>query len=232
MSRIDTLLRDAAASVEYPAAPDLATPVLRRINAERPTRSRIGARRLAVAAALAVVVVAVVPGLRTQVAAWLGLRGVQVVETGPLLDAAGRFDLGEPVSVEEAATRAGFTPTVLPELGTPDQVFERDGQIWMLYGASDRLPETLEPGVGAMVTQFLNDEGPGVVKNITGVDAEYLAVGPWVGLWVEGPHELLLPGEGVIGRVAGNTLLWDTDDRTFRLETALERNAALAIASS
>ena len=53
--------------------------------------------------------------------------------------------------------------------------------------------------------------------------------------WVTGPHELdLVTGEGTYARyrVAGNVLVWKSGDVVMRLETTLDRAAAIRIAES
>ncbi len=55
------------------------------------------------------------------------------------------------------------------------------------------------------------------------------------GLWLPGPHELVLPdadGSAVGGRSAGNTLLWEQGGLTIRIETALTKAEAVAIAET
>jgi hypothetical protein len=123
-----------------------------------------------------------------------------------------------------------------PEIGLPDRQFvDAGGRVWLLYSARPGLPETQIPGVGMIVTQFRPDS-PGITKRIFAGDAEFVETDDIFGLWLEGPHEVLLPeadGSAVDGRSAGNTLLWEhSDELTIRIETALSKAEAVAIAET
>ena len=58
--------------------------------------------------------------------------------------------------------------------------------------------------------------------------------GYWIADW---PHSVVVdppankPG-GMTARLAGNTLLWTVGDVTYRLESALDRDAAIALAET
>ena len=279
MIDIDRALHDLADRMEYPETPDLTDSVLRSITAE-PTRTRRAAWRptvVKVGAALAVVmlVVALIPAAREEVASWLGLRGVTIVDapatTAPpapttALPPSTTFDLppttvglppttvglppttvgsglgigldlGEQTTLEEAAALVGFEPLIPSALGQPDAVFADEGRLWMLYVPRPGLPETAAPGVGAIVTQFPFATAPGLTKSVIGGAAggTFIEVAGEFGVWLEGPHELILPdldGSGVQGRSAGNTLLWERGQLTLRLEVALPLSDAVEIAVS
>lgn len=232
MIDIDQRLRRLAETTDYPPTPSLAEQVILTLDRPGPRRSAspIG-RRVAALAAAVIVVVVLVPGLRHEVAGWLGLRQVTLVDAPALLDAGSRLDLGDPVTLERAAQLAGFTPVLSPELGDPDAVFVVDGQVWMLHEARAGLPEGRLPGIGAVVTQIPLDAG-GIVKNAGGAnELEFFEIEGAFGVWIEGPHELVIPGiKGTAGRTAGNTLLWETDTITFRLEAELDRVEAIEVA--
>lgn len=232
MNDIDRQLRRLAERTSYPADPDLTDRVMHRIERSERSRSSWGRRLVAVAAAIVVVVV-LVPGLRHEVAGWLGLRQVTLVDAPALLDAGDRLDLGTPVTLERAAELAGFTPVLSPDLGAPDAVFVVDRQVWMLHEARADLPEGALPGIGAVVTQIPLDAG-GIVKSaLAENELAFFETDGLFGVWIEGPHELQIPGiGGTAGRLAGNTLLWETDTFTFRLEAAIDRARALDLARS
>ncbi|MEE8331861.1 MAG: hypothetical protein V3R84_08820 [Acidimicrobiia bacterium] len=121
-------------------------------------------------------------------------------------------------------------------LGQPDREFvDKGGRAWMLYGSQRGLPEMQLPGLGMIVTQFEADSS-GILKQISAGDIEFIELGDGVlGLWLPGPHQLVLPdadGSAVDGRSAGNTLLWEQGGLTLRLESALSRDQAIAIAET
>ena len=63
-------------------------------------------------------------------------------------------------------------------------------------------------------------------------------VGGEAGWWIDGtPHQLVYldPNGEVVSdsrRTVGDTLLWTRGDMTFRMETTLERGAAIALAET
>ena len=187
-------------------------------------------------AAITAVVVAVVPGFRQEVAGWLGLRGVSLVDTPGLLEAADVLDLGNPLSLDDAIAETGFRPLIPSELGTPDAVFTIAGQIWMLYEPGPSLTPLSLDGVGAVVVEFETGEGPGLIKTVASSEqGVFFELDGDVALWIEGPHEVgvLDPGGQLAGgRAADNTLLWMRSDLTLRLETTLSRDQAVVIARS
>ena len=123
MPELERELRDLAVALDWPATPDLAPAVRRRI-AEEPAPRRAGARPAALVVALAVLAVAVgavlaVPSARTAVLEWLGLRGVTVerVETLPTApEKPDELGVGELVSADEASV-AGGLPVARPHAG-------------------------------------------------------------------------------------------------------------------
>ena len=94
--------------------------------------------------------------------------------------------------------------------------------------------------MGAVLTEFraqLEDEF--ILKKLpgAGVDVELVTVDGSEGYWIEGPHSVgYVDSEGEFRedgpRLAGNTLIWVEGGVTYRLESALDKDAALALASS
>jgi hypothetical protein len=143
--------------------------------------------------------------------------------------------LGQEIVSLTVASVAGFEP-LYPSLGLPDREFvDAQGRAWMLYSARPGLPETAVDGVGMIVTEFPFDS-PGITKRIAPEGVGFVDFGDGLyGIWVPGPHDLeLLEADGSVvdGRSAGNTLLWEQGELTVRMETALSRQEAIAIAES
>ena len=152
---------------------------------------------------------------------------------------------GTPVSLAEAQARVTFPIRLpsLPALGTPDVVAvgtpPPGGQVSLAYGPRPGVPEARQSGVGLLVTQFRGEFQPYLEKGLLrGSRVEQVSVAGARGYWIEGePHILVYrdPDNTVYespSRLAGNTLLWERDGVTYRLESALDRDAAIGIAES
>jgi len=169
--------------------------------------------------------------------------------TGPsdadLLDAVGRdFGLGESLPVDEAL-RAAPAPMEVGAVGDADAAFTGllEGQVTLAWAADDGLPviEAAAPtGWGLILTAFPGTtHAPTIVKApepLTTVTA--VTVGGRSGYWVaDWPHHVVVdpPGNkpgGMVARLAGNTLLWTVGGVTYRLESGLDREAAIALAET
>jgi hypothetical protein len=197
------------------------------------------------------------PEARTAIADRLGLRGVQIwwLDERPTPEASpvgARLLLGLRVTLEEAQAAVDFPvhrPT-LPELTDPPEVYLA-GQglgpmISFVYPAGPSLPATDETGVGALLTQFpgnaernLIAKGLGAGDGEVGSTLEAVTVDGQPGFWITGaPHAVFFVcyDEGECReeryRLAGNVLLWEVDGLTFRLESGLARDQAMAVAAS
>lgn len=170
------------------------------------------------------------------------------VEVAPLppdvLEVLG--DMGDAVAVETIGLEWP------PAFGPPDEAFERPGELWMVWIAPDgvlrnddgallyELRPIDESGVVALVTRFDGDlDGPALQKGIgPGTSVREVTVGGRLGFWIEGEAHAIgyLDPDGQLmfetQRLAGNTLLWETDDAFFRLESALTMDEAIAVAES
>jgi hypothetical protein len=116
------------------------------------------------------------------------------------------------------------------------------GQVTLVYRARPGLPppSTLQTEVGLLITQFRGGIEPELYgKGIgPGTQLEAIAVNGGRGYWIEGrPHTFFYrDADGRVrdesSRLAGNTLLWEQDGLTFRLESALTKEEALRIAAA
>jgi hypothetical protein len=229
-------LDELAGRIAYPPTPDLAPRVLERIH--RRARRRL----LAVAAAVLVTAVAAVlaasPGARSTVLDWLRIGGVEIRRTDELPQVPLRFEpgFGDPVPLEEARRRVDF-PVLLPgRLDEPDAVYHREypagGTVTLVWGPVERPRLALSQWAGRVVE-------PVVLKLIPpGTRADVVTVGKGVGVWLHGaPHVLLVHPPGgqeapVELALAGSVLVWELGDRSYRIEAAVSRDEALAIARS
>jgi hypothetical protein len=234
MSELELALGRIGRDLDYPATPDLAGPVRRRLAEGR--RPRAWRRPLVIAlAALLVGVGAVlaVPPARSAILDWLGIGSVTIRYVEDLPDvrlATGELGIGEKVSLEEAGERVSFeirVPTI-EGLDDPDVYFRDDvRQVSFLYGSEEK-PKLL-------ITQI---EARGAMEKLLSgaTDVERVMTEDARGVWIEGEqHYLFYPGaeEEEPFRLVGNTLLLERDDGvTVRIEADISKEDALRIAGS
>jgi hypothetical protein len=241
----------------FPEVPDLAGAVVLRLEEqERAPQRRLIAlpglfRRPGRRVALALAAVLLLAG--GAVAGGLLVRGVRILiapETttpppSPTVSGpAGRtLFLGEEVAPAQATQQVDFDVLVPTVDGLPKPVVYVDddppgGRVSLVYPAGPGLPETEETGVGMLVMQFRGRlELPFLEKLVRADQIQEVEVGGSRGYWVEGEHILSYldtRGQPVEerSRLAGNTLLWQRGEVTFRLESALPMDEAIRIAES
>jgi hypothetical protein len=228
--------------IAWPRTPDLAATVGARITAE-PTRR--APRRPWLAPALAAVLVVVVafgillaasPGVRATLRDWLGIGAVRITRVERLPDLAPARELGLGKRVTMAAARREFgTIAAVRALGAPDAVYLGDGlphRVTLVYVARANLPAG-KAGVGALLDEIEGDTPLVYAEKLVGasVPITHVKVGGADGYFIGGSHALQLPDE-LRPRLAGNTMVWQRDGVTYRLETALGLRRTLALARS
>lgn len=239
-------LQDLGASMDLPAGADPAAAAVARIRAGASAapatvaaRGDRGHRRVAAfALALASIVALVValPGPRAALGRLLGIGGVEIT-TGADIDPglSHVFDLGRPVDIEFAV--AAFPAEPVPQLGRPAQAYggRPEGATSLVWAASDRLRAIGDTGAGLILTAFPTSEVPEIRKQV-GIDGaitnQTVAGSP--GAWIEGAHQMAFvtpDGEPESTRLAGNTLVWTDGQTTYRLESSLDRQAAVDLAT-
>jgi hypothetical protein len=223
-----------------PDAPDLAPRVLAAL--EPPARRPWIRVSLVVAVVLVAMLLAAlaIPDARSALARFfhIGAARIEVVDELPAVEPRPpELDLGstlgEQVSIAEARRRAGFDLLELEE--TPDRVYlgPRDS-VWFVYGRPDavRLLVAQTPRLSvdeAFIFKKLAAAGTTVESILVRGNPAYFLSGE--------PHEVLLVDEFDLPvhdtlRLARNTLLWEQDGRTLRLEGDFSRDDAVAIAES
>ncbi len=199
-------------------------------------------------------------GLRHTVADILGVRGIRIVierahptvppsmvPGSPPVPVGQRLLLGDHVDLKAAQRLAGFRihAPASDQLGQPDEVYARllpggAVMISLVYLPDARLPETAETGVGLILMEFTAASDTGyLVKSLAG-DGKLsdVTVNGREGWWIEGTSQLIMLADPTSGccpgswRASGNILLWEQGGVTFRMESALPPDAAVAIASS
>ena len=197
---------------------------------------------LAVAAALVVAVVVAVPGPRGAVGRLLGVGGARV-ELGDGLPAgvAGLDGLGERITIDEARRRVPG-PMEPDGVGTPSAGFAGwpDGGVSLVWPAQDGLPplDRAQPdGPALIVTAFPTRSGGYDKVTTRDTDVEAVEVDGSPGYWISGPHDVdaAAPGDPPASaalRLAGDALVWEDGALTYRLESDLDRDAAIALAET
>ena len=156
-----------------------------------------------------------------------------------------RLGLGEQVEIADLASRAPFPiryPTD-PLAGPADTAWidpRKAGQVALVWGTRPDLPATVDPGVGMLLMQFNGRFDEGMITKLidSGTDVERVSVGGNPGFWITGDLHFFFyeDAHGTViddsRRWVGDTLLWSEGGLTYRLETALGREAAIRIAES
>ena len=239
-------LRAIAADLAFPPTPPLAASVTSRLLSERAaTRSRRPFPGVATWTRRRTVVVTVlglllVGGVAVAGRLAIGAVGVRIVERipapGPTTTEA---SFGRSVALDDVPALIGFGPAYPPSLGKPDDV--RIAQTWsgariVVLGWRADDPGDAIPGVPwSTVMMELPGDNELAVKNVLGGGAvEPARVDGSRALWIEGPHELILRGPDGEHRLAveANTLIWQRDGITYRLETLLGKPDARGLAET
>ena len=171
---------------------------------------------------------------------WIGIGGTRVTSIDRLPDDLGsNLDLGRAIDVKTAQQRA-------PALNFPDSVDapaaafvgRPAGGVSFVWTPSRSLPEVLNLDVGLLLTTYPGAVArPSIEKLLPpGTTIESVDVNGANGYWFGGTaHEFVyLDRRGEYqqdrARLAGNTLLWERDGTTYRLESALDRADVLRLA--
>jgi hypothetical protein len=159
--------------------------------------------------------------------------------SGPLGSGLG---LGDEIALADAS-RAADISLALPSaagVGSPATAWLLDGRLSLVWPSSPALPATREPGIGLILAEFRGSINPGYFEKILepGTIVEPAQVGDVTGYWISGtPHELVFvdPGGQPVfdsRRIVGDTLIWARGGVTYRLESGLDRAAAIALAET
>jgi hypothetical protein len=247
MTPLEQMLRATAEEIEWPATPDISSAVVRRIEGVRPRQTGHGkavahhatgvSKRLRIRRPLALALAALlllagsafaIPAVRD----WLGLSTVEVKRVPKPLPAlpGARLALGTHVPLDVARAQLAFRPVLPTGLGTPTVYHDRfppGGQLGLVYPRGIVITE-LEGRLERYIAKFLP---PGTSMDRLTIDGERA-------LWIHGAlHQYAYADRtGAIRtdsvRTAGDVLLWRRGDLLIRIEGALSRQQAAAIARS
>ena len=210
MTDLELELRDLAAHLDVPPAPPLSGAVLARL-----TRRRRRRRRLFFALAIGIAALAMalaVPGSRAALLRFFHLRGAAVTLVDKLPPLTTHRSLGVPIALDQVSIRLRLPYGRRPRGSTPATA-----------GTGSATP-------ACSCSSFRSDGGATILKKYARAtaDVEYLRVHGEPGIWIGARHALYLPGGRPVA--AGHALIWQHGGLTLRLEAAVGREQALAIA--
>src|ERR671936_103848 len=239
---LERTLADIGERLAYPRSTAIVATVRERIARPRPRWAALFGRPLLPAAIIALLLVATAFG--AQVLRLPGLEIFQLRTAPPAATGAPLPLTGERVSVDDARRRVHFTIRVPAELGAPDDVFvETSGtteSVTLAYRERAGIPQSKQIGVAVLIGEFR-----GTIEEILlgkaagpGTKIEPVSISGARGFWLEGEPHLLFYREPTgearqdTLRLAGNTLVWEQDGVTMRLEAQVTKDQALRIAAS
>lgn len=241
-ARLEAALRDASRAVPG-AKRDLSCAVVAALRSEGRSRAR-GApwRRLAPALVAVALLLTGAALAASPIVPGIGVRGGDTTAPQRPLVIDQAF-LGTPTTLPGARNRVDFAVRVpaFHGVGQPYVYYADEpagGRVSLLYRANDRLPAIGDTPVGLFVTQFRGDVDERLLTKVIGQGAvTRVDVAGVKGWWIANVHEVLyLDAEGDVirepSRFAASTLLWTDDGVTLRLESALPRPQAIAVAAS
>lgn len=252
---LEATLADVGDRLAYPRPAAMADAVRARL---REPRSRhwwdaFVAPRFGLVPALATLVLLVVAGALSSTTIadrFLRLPGIDIfrapsVSTTPGPSATPRFP-GQRVTLEQARAQAPFlrVPTDA-RLGTPDEVYldqtpSGTQRVTLVYLSRAGVPVSPNAGVSAIVVALRGRVDEALFGKVAGggTRIEDVSVNGGRGFWLDGaPHQFFYRDEtgNIVTetlRLAGNTLLWEQDGVTFRLEAQVTREDAIRMAAS
>ena len=237
---LDRALRDLGEHLAWPPDLDLAPRVAAEIDHVVPLRPRRRARRVALLAAAALLVLtgllAISPGLRAAIFELFGIRGAEVEVHESIAPPTGepfvgQALLGDVVSVEQAERELGFPLTLPRGLGRGEGPFLLREGITPIASVSYRDGELV-------FSQFPAKLEQATVRKFAQIgQVRRVRVDGASGIWVEGPHAVLVQTpSGNLAEVqpflSASSLLWTIDGVTFRLEGAADLDEALRLAQT
>lgn len=257
MTELERALEGLGRELELPRTPPLAAAVTQRLREQSTDGARPRRRllprvlpRLVLAALVALLLLAgaaaAFPGARHAVLDFLGLRGATVERSerrppGPLRSDA---VLGRRVTLAAARSAVAFETLVPSVAGRPARVYvsrrARGGALLLAYRPRRGLPAPGKTRIGLLVTEFRGDVDPVFANKVAGqgTHVERLRLAGERAIWLEGaPHFFFYRRpDGSFAddtlRLAHNVLLLERGPLLIRLEGAMTKERAIAIARS
>ncbi|MET8233172.1 hypothetical protein ABZS77_21140 [Micromonospora sp. NPDC005298] len=233
MGDLERELRDLSTWLETTDPPEVTARVHARLAA--PPRRRW---RAYAAAALAALLVAVLPPTRTAVADAVGgllrFAGVTIApSSGRPAGTPSPLPSQRTSALDEARRAVRFPIRVPAKLGPPERVLVADPDAT----GAHRVATLLYRGGALRVDAFDGRLNLSFHKETVRPDAEWVQVDGDFAVWVGGPHVLSYVDRsgqvhGETARLAASTLIWQADGVSYRLEGDLTKLEAIDIAQS
>jgi len=244
----DERLKEAARRFRYPSTPDMTEVVIDRIQSGSGPRVRMRSAWVILSLILLLsMVLFAVPDVRAEIVRFFQVGVVRIFPASATQTAIPTFPqvplttsprtttlsgLAGKTTLETAQVRLSFPmrlPTYPTNLGKPEQVFlQEDGPMLILVwtdpvDSQKALLSLYEIGPGSVIIRKFE---PRVIQE-TQVNGRYA-------VWVQGPYLVQLTdgtyAQGML--VAGNTLIWEENGITYRLESDLGLEETIKIAES
>ena len=250
LQQLERELRDLGTALLLPPTPDVRASV-RTALAGQPARSTafgrtwpvsgLRQRLVASAAALAVAVAGALllsPAARAAAADLLRFAGIELRDqTPPGPPGEGRLPSQTPESLAGVRARVSFPVLAPSRLGRPDSVTVSDGGrvVTLTYRAGPGRPPAGPDGVAVRIDQSAQGLDLFFRKYVDPRLADEVQVGSDSGLYVRKAHQVAYVDRNGVAlpatvRLAPRTLVWRTSEVTVRMESALDRDAAVALA--
>ncbi len=156
-----------------------------------------------------------------------------------------RLNLGRQGALGEVQPMTGV-PVALPtdaRVGQPDTVWvdqAKFDQIAYVWAASESLPETSERGVGLILMRFDGRTDDEFYQKVlgSGTRLQTVTVDGHDGFWISGEMHFFFYERPDVGHVddgrrwVGDALVWYDGTATYRIESALGRDATIEVAES
>lgn len=235
--QVEAALSELARHIEWPPDFQVAVPPL------RPERHRVHRRWWPAWVAIGLVLIVVLgltPAGRQAIASLAEILGIRIEFREVQAAEIGReLSLGRPIDARSAASQVDFELLRPQDLGEADAYYVRDSspviQIWAAWLPASDLPEIGDSQVGALLAQFRAvPEEDSIIKLAgAGVEVVRVDIGGNPGFWFEGGPHVVIFDRGDFAeesRLAANVLIWADDGITYRLESLLDLQRALALA--
>ena len=156
-----------------------------------------------------------------------------------------RLNLGRQVELDQVEPSTGL-PVRLPtdtRVGQPDTVWidkAKFDQVAYVWEAGPTLPETTERGVGLILMRFDGRADDEYYQKVlgSGTRLQTVKVDGHDGFWISGEMHFFFYERSDVGHVddgrrwVGDALVWYDGTATYRIESALGRDATIEIAES
>lgn len=238
MADVERTLRSLDDAFPFPQTPDLAGAVGLRLRRRAVRRRAVVALAVAAAAAVTMTLIAS-PGGRSAVLDWLdSIPGIHIERSSTLPAIPFNFApaYGERVTLDEARRRVDYPIRLPRKLGDPDLLFVSSyavpgDVVTAVYGDERRARLVFSQWRVGGEEVFFKVLGPGS-------EATRVSVGGAPGIWLFGRrHAVVFVGADgreyrTVGALAGNTLVWQRNGKSYRLEAELSQATALDLAES